>query len=125
MYIIATHQPPPDLNIPESQSIVEISVIDTPSHMSGFPSWTFAEPHVPGFDGMNCGSYSLLIKHASSGSKYDTLLFDLSVRKDWENCPTSFVEGIKQSGSKIEVEKDIATISRQNGQSLEEVGGII
>ncbi|KAF2994365.1 hypothetical protein E8E13_001363 [Curvularia kusanoi] len=122
---MATTQLPPDLNIPESQSTVEISVIDTTSHMSGFPSWTFVEPHVPGFDEMNCGSYSFLIKHASSVSKYDTLLFDLGVRKDWENCPTSFVEGIKQLGSKIEVEKDVATILRENKQSLEEVGGII
>jgi glyoxylase-like metal-dependent hydrolase (beta-lactamase superfamily II) len=93
--------------------------------MSGFPASTFVEPDVPGYDTMSGGSYAFVVKHASSGSKYDTLVFDLGVRKDWENLPASFVEGIKAAGFGISVEKDVATILRENGQDLNEVGAII
>ncbi|KAH7028442.1 metallo-beta-lactamase superfamily protein [Macrophomina phaseolina] len=116
---------PPNLHIPHSHNTVTVSIIDTTSHMSKFPSWTFVEPQIPGFTEMDVRAFSFLIQHASSGNRYDTLLFDLGVRKDWENCPTSFVEGIKQAGCKIEVEKDVATILRENGQALTDVGGIV
>jgi glyoxylase-like metal-dependent hydrolase (beta-lactamase superfamily II) len=121
-----TQMPPPML-IPASQNTVEVSIVDTTSFMSGFPASTFVEPDVPGFDTMNAGSYAFVIKHKhpGSGSKYDTLVFDLGVRKDWENLPKTFVEGIKTAGFGISVEKDVATILRDNGQDLNEVGAII
>jgi glyoxylase-like metal-dependent hydrolase (beta-lactamase superfamily II) len=118
-------QQPEDLNIPHSNTAVEVSIIDTTSHLSKFPSWAFVEPSMPGFDEIDVRSYAFLIKRYRSGHKYDTLLFDLGVRKDWHNCPTSLVEAIKQSGSHIEVQKDISTILEENGQSLADIGGVI
>lgn len=87
----------------------------------------FFEPQVPGYDTLNACVYSFLIKHHSSGSpsKYDTLIFDLGIRKDWENGAASVVEMVKPHASSLVIEKDVATILRENGQSLEEVGGII
>jgi glyoxylase-like metal-dependent hydrolase (beta-lactamase superfamily II) len=121
----AQPQQPPDLNIPHSQSTVQVSIIDTTSHMYKFPASSFVHPMVPGWDEMDCRSYAFLIKHPSSGGKYGTLLFDLGVRKDWHNCPTTFVEGIKKGGHIIEVEKDAADILQDHGEKLEEVGGIV
>jgi glyoxylase-like metal-dependent hydrolase (beta-lactamase superfamily II) len=113
--------------IPVSQNTVEVSIVDTTSFMSGFPASTFVEPDVPGFETMSAGSYAFVIKHKHPGSrgKYDTLVFDLCVRKDWENLPKTFVQGIKAAGFGISVEKDVATILRENGQDLNEVGAII
>jgi len=120
-------QVPPPVLIPASQNTVEVSIVDTTSFMSGFPASTFVEPDVPGFETMSAGSYAFVIKHKHPGSrgKYDTLVFDLGVRKDWENLPKTFVQGIKAAGFGISVEKDVATILRENGQDLNEVGAII
>ena len=118
-------QSPPDLQIPPSQATVKVSIIDTTSHMSKFPMFAFVDPLMPGHSEMNCCDFAFLIEHPKSGHKYDTLLFDLGVRKDWENLPTPFVEGVKEGGCFIEVGKDVATILKENGQDLSEVGGII
>lgn len=120
-----TARVPPPVEIPASQHTVEISIIDTTSYMSGFPASTFVEPNVPGFDLMSAGSYGYIIKHPRSGSKYDTIIFDLGVRKDWENLPETFVAAIKESSADIRVEKDVATILSEAGQDLNEVGAII
>lgn len=93
--------------------------------MSGFPASTFVEPAVPGFDLVNVGSYGYIIKHPTSPHKHSTLLFDLGVRKDWENLPETFVAGIKEAGFGISVQKDVATILRENGQDLNDIGAIV
>lgn len=102
---MSTARVPPPVSIPTSQHTVEISIIDTTSYMSGFPASTFVEPNVPGFDLMSAGSYGYIIKHPRSGSKYDTIIFDLGVRKDWEDLPETFVTAIKESSADIRVEK--------------------
>lgn len=104
---------------------MEVYIIDTTSFMSGFPASSFVEPLVPGFDTMNVGSYAYLIRHPGSNTKYGTVVFGLGVRKDWENSPETFVAGIKDSRCGISVDKDVATILRENGQDLGEVGAII
>jgi glyoxylase-like metal-dependent hydrolase (beta-lactamase superfamily II) len=116
---------PPPVLIRSSKSTVEISIVDTTSYMSGFPASTVVEPDVPGYDTMSGGSYAFVIKYPGSGTKYDTLVFDLGVRKGWENLPKNFVQGIKAAGFGISVEKDVATILRENGQDLSQVGAII
>ncbi|KAM0716682.1 hypothetical protein Q7P37_008127 [Cladosporium fusiforme] len=116
---------PPLMEIPPSNNIVEVSIIDTTSYMDGFPASTFMEPEVAGYDTMSGGSYAFIIKHAYSGNKHDTMVFDLGVRQDWENLPAAFVAEVKASGSSISVEKDVATILKENGQDLKEVGAII
>jgi glyoxylase-like metal-dependent hydrolase (beta-lactamase superfamily II) len=122
---MASPKVPPQFDVPPSQYIVEVSIIDTTSYMSSFPASTFVEPDVAGFNTMAAGSYAYLIKHAASQSKYNTMVFDLGVRQDWENLPPTFVADIKASTGNIEVEKDVATILKENGQDLNEVGAII
>lgn len=118
-------QHPPQMAIPPSKETVEISIIDTTSYLTGFPAATFVQPIVGGFDTLNTGSYAFLIKHARSGNKHDTMLFDLGVRQDWENLPKTFVEEVKSNGCAITVDKDVATILKENHQDLNEVGAII
>ncbi|XHG06573.1 Gamma-lactamase fdb1 [Aspergillus wentii] len=117
--------PQPPVEIPKSQSTVDVYIIDTTSFMSGFPASSFVDPLVPGFDTMNAGSYAYLIRHPGSNTKYGTIMFDLGVRKDWENSPEAFVAGIKDSGGCISVDKDVATLLRERGQDLGEIGAII
>lgn len=123
---MATPQPPPDLRIPHSDSTVEVSIIDTKGHLK-LPAAMFVEPQVPGFDTLNACVYSFLIKHRRNGSpeKYDTLVFNLGMRKDWENGAKSIVDMVTPHAANLTIESDVATILRENGQSLEEVGGII
>lgn len=105
---------------------VEVYIIDTTSFMTGFPISAFVEPYVPGLDFLDCKSYSYLVKHkGSKPNRYDKLLFDLGVRKDWGNYPEPFVTGVKAIPASIVVEKDVATILRENGQDLSEIGAII
>lgn len=125
---MATAQQPPDLNIPHSDATVEVSIIDTTSHLA-LPSLMLMEPELPGFNTLEACCYGFLIKRRSTNpqtqSKYDTLVFDLGIRKDWENSPTSIVEQMTPFKSNLHIEKDVATILRENDQDLKEVGGII
>ncbi|KAF5709068.1 metallo-beta-lactamase superfamily [Fusarium mundagurra] len=117
---------PPPVVIPQSQSIVDVYIIDTTSYMSNVPASSFVEPLVSGFETLNAGSYAFLIKHTSSKpSKHDTMVFDLGVRKDWENLPDTFVASVKEEGWSIDVQTDVASILRENGQDLNSVGAII
>jgi len=125
---MAFAQQVPNLGIPHSNATVEVSIIDTTSHLR-VPSSMLIEPELPGCDILEACSYSFLIKHRGTSSqgqnKDDTLIFDLGIRKDWENSAASIVEQLKAFKSDLHVEKDVATILREHGQSLEEVGGII
>lgn len=124
---MATAQQPPELNIPHTDSIVEVSIIDTTSHIR-IPSAYFVHPPVPGFEDLDTCACSFLIKHnnARSKTKYDTLVFDLGVRTDWESGPKDIVEELNTNPAvKLSAKKDVATILRENGQALETVGGII
>jgi len=114
---MATAQQPPALNIPHSDSTVEVSIIDTTCHIS-LPSSLFVEPQL--FQNLTAPAYSFLIKH-----KDDTLLFDLGIRKDWENSPTAVVEMVRPHADNLRIDKDVATILRENGQALEDVSAII
>jgi hypothetical protein len=64
-----------------------------------------------GFELCNCPSYSFLIEH-QSGRK---LLFDLGVRKDWENQAPSVVKLIKDAKCGMRVDKDVYDILAENG----------
>ena len=125
---MATAQQPPDLNIPHSDATVEVSIIDTTSHLS-LPSLMLVEPELPGFNTITACCYGFLIKHRSTSpqdqNKYDNLIFDLGSRKDWENGPASIVEQVTPFKSALHVEKDVATILRENGQDLKDIGGIV
>jgi hypothetical protein len=117
---------PPTLDIPPSSTTVRVSIIDTTCHVD-ISSSLFIEPEIPGHEKLHAPCFSFLIKHKNpqKPSKYDTILFDLGIRKDHENGPKSVVEQGKQGGVVIKVQKDVAEILRTNGEDPSDVGGII
>jgi len=112
---------PPDLHIPASSATVQISIIDTTSHISKIPTDNFLLPKIPGYDFLDCPAFSFLIQH-SSGRK---LLFDLGVRKDWENFAPALYNNIKDSNWKITVKKDVREILESESIDPSEISGII
>jgi len=92
-------QPPPDLKIPASSSTVDISIIDTTSYVGKLPAAAFMEPAMPGFDELSAPCFAFMIKHKPSGAKnkYDTLIWDLGVRKDFENAPILLSTGSRRA----------------------------
>lgn len=63
-------------------------------------------PEYKGFEQLVIPSYSFLIT-PSSGKH---ILFDLGVRKDWENMAPAVVDRIKKNGWTLKIEKDVAEI---------------
>ncbi|KAK5118117.1 hypothetical protein LTR62_004164 [Meristemomyces frigidus] len=88
---------PPSLNIPESSTSVK--------------------PEYAGHDKLLGPAFSFLIEHPTE----KPILFDLAIRKDWDALP-----GYKkwvELGWGIHVEKDVATILKENGVDVD--GGAI
>ncbi|KAL8883482.1 MAG: hypothetical protein Q9215_008207, partial [Flavoplaca cf. flavocitrina] len=93
--------------IPESASTVDISIIDTTSRIRGIQTELFMEPKIKGHDIIDCPAYSFLIENEKSGQK---ILFDLGVRKDWENLAPKISNSIREKGWSVTVEKGVADI---------------
>lgn len=117
-----TAQNPPPLNIPPSNSIANVSIINTTSRVKGIPNKMFMLPEYKGFDYLDCPAFSFLIEHPPSGRK---LLFDLGVRKDWEKEPAAIAKRIKKAGWSVTVEKGVAEILREGGVDPKEIDSLI
>ena len=117
---------PPDLNIPASQNTVDVSIIDTTALVT-VPASRFVKPHYKGMDNLSACCYSFLIKHnnPSSKTKHDTMVFDLGVRKDFENSPKVILDSVKASGMSLPVEKNVVDILRDHNEDPKNVGAII
>lgn len=76
------------------------------------------------FDKFDCGTWSILIEHPSGRR----LIYDLGMRKDWQNAPPSlnlqkyFDDGIVEV---LEASKNVSEILEQGGLALEEIEGVI
>ena len=112
---------PPDLHIPSSNATVQVSIIDTTCHITNIPTDAFLLPRISGYDFLDCPAFSFLIQH-SSGQK---LLFDLGVRKDWENFAPTLYNRIKNSGWKVMIQKDVREILEDENIDPGEISGII
>ena len=115
-------KPPPSLNIPDSKSVVNVHIINSTSRMKGIPYSLFMTPSYKGLDTLDAPAFSFLIEHQSSGRK---LLFDLGVRKDWENMPSTIVKRIEDGGFTVTVEKGIAEILQAGGVAPKDIEAII
>jgi hypothetical protein len=125
---MATAQPPPDLKIPHGDTAVEVSIIDTTASVDGIPTALFMQPPVLGYEKVNAPCYGFLVKHKNPAkeNKYDTLIFDLGVIKNWDtDAPPVHVKMIKDGGIDVKVENDAAQILKENGEKLEDVGAIV
>ncbi|KAL8734396.1 MAG: hypothetical protein Q9166_001594 [cf. Caloplaca sp. 2 TL-2023] len=111
-----------DILIPESHSAVDAHIINSTSKISGIPTETFMEPKIKGYGIIDCPAYSFLIEHPPSGQR---VLFDLGVRKDWENLSARISKKIKDRGWSVTVEKGVADILKDGGVEPKSINAII
>lgn len=79
-------------------------------------------PSMPGFDIVQgIPSWSFLIEH-SSGRK---VLFDLGVRKDWENMAPLIARMIKKNKWGVEVEKNVIEVLEEGGVKRGDIEAIV
>lgn len=114
---------PPFLShfIPPSSVTVDVSIINTTSRVWDVPTTYFVSPEIPGFSHFDVPAFAFLIEHGTQG-KY---LFDLGIRKDYENLPPAYYNRIKAGGWNLSVEMDVADILVQAGVPLTDIQGII
>lgn len=111
----------PKLNIPSSKSSVKVSIIDTTTRLDKLDAHQFLTPHHPVYCVVAGPAYSFLIEH-ESGTK---ILFDLGVRKDWENMAPSIVDRLKSGPAEIAIEKNTSEILTEHGLELSSIKDII
>ncbi|KAI4201314.1 MAG: hypothetical protein LQ350_003352 [Teloschistes chrysophthalmus] len=113
---------PPQFQIPESTSTADVHIINSTSRIRGIPTDLMMEPHIDNFDVLDCPAFSFLIEHPKSHQK---VLFDLGVRKDWENLSARIVKRLKDGGWQVEVEKGVADILKENNVDLKSINAVI
>jgi glyoxylase-like metal-dependent hydrolase (beta-lactamase superfamily II) len=88
------------------------------------------QPAIAGFDRVRCGCWSILITHPPSGQR---LLYDLGLRKDWENlAPATKVKDYVASGiiTTLKVRQSVSEIlseaeAPEHRIALEEISGVV
>lgn len=115
-------KPAPILNIPDSESTVHVRVINSTSRIKGIPVRIFFEPEIKGLEVLDCPAYSFLIEHPPSGRK---VLWDLGVRKDWENLAPRIVKRIRDGGWQVTVEKGVAELLEEGGVKPGDIDSVI
>ncbi|KAI4125872.1 MAG: hypothetical protein LQ338_004037 [Usnochroma carphineum] len=111
-----------NISIPTSTSTVDVHIINSTARLKGIPLKMFMEPQIKGHDFLDCPAFSFLIEHPKTGKK---LLFDLGVRKDWENLAAKISKHIKDLGVSVTVEKGVADILKDGGVDPQSINAII
>ena len=112
----------PPLEVPDSPNTIKISIINTTARIDQLPSQYHYEHSYEGFDYLNCPCLAFLIEHPPSGRK---ILFDLGMRKDWENLAPSIVQMIKAVGTKVSVQRSVTEILEAGGVRGKDIEAII
>jgi hypothetical protein len=112
---------PQNRNIPDSTTIVEVSIINTTSQVINIPHARFVQQYYKGLDVLDVLAFSFFIE-LPGGRK---LLFDLGVRKDWWNLAPRITQRMKDGGWIAEIEKSVAEILEDNGLKPESIEAVI
>ena len=111
----------PDIHIPPSPNTVNVRIIDTTASIR-CPVDYFLSSNVGNLSELDCIAFSFLVENPRIGNK---VLFDLGVRKDWENLPAPVVQRLLNQGFKINVRKGVSEILQDGGIKLTEINTII
>jgi glyoxylase-like metal-dependent hydrolase (beta-lactamase superfamily II) len=111
----------PNLNIPASDAICELSILDTTCDIVS-ADYMLIQPKIADYKDLNLPTYSFHIKNKSSGRQ---LLFDLGSRKDWENSPPHIAKLIAAAVPGYKVDKDVVDILKDGGVDLNKVEGFV
>ncbi|CAE6447456.1 unnamed protein product [Rhizoctonia solani] len=113
--------PPPPLNIPVSDHVVKLSIIDTTTRMNLLSSSMFLEPAIKGHEHLSAPAYGFLVEN-ESGTR---VLFDMGVPQKWEHSAPMMVDLVHKLGWEISVTKNISDILVEHGVALESISSII
>lgn len=113
-------KPAPKLGIPASDSVVKVSIINSSGYI-GIPTAAMMEPHIAGFDKITLPCYSFLVEHSTGRN----ILFDLGIRKDFQNCTPTMLKWLEKAGAPVTVEKDVAQIIAENGLPPKDIEAIV
>lgn len=106
--------------IPPSNSTVTLSVVDTTSWAYKLPCSDLFLPRFPGLETFDICSLAFLITHNDRH-----VLFDLGIKKNWENLIPGTVSRLKESGTVVKVEKELVDILRDGGiDPMQQSGGM-
>lgn len=111
------------LNIPAKEQCVTVKIIVSGS-VKGPNINALLSPPIKGHDIYSGPSYSFLIEHHLNGQTR-RLLFDLGIRKDWENLSPVTVSRIKTAKWDLQVEHNVEEILESGGVSRNDLEGII
>jgi glyoxylase-like metal-dependent hydrolase (beta-lactamase superfamily II) len=111
-----------DLDIPPSSNTVEVSIIDTTSSILGVDAWKFLEPPIEGHDCLATPAFSFLIHHPKLSR---SIIFDLGIRKDWQNYSPFLQARFKKGGYKITVEQSVRTILEDHGVNASKIEAVV
>lgn len=118
------------LNIPASTSTVSVSVVDGVRCFTGAPSGAFFGPAIDGFEKFDVVVFSFLVTHKdASTSTTKKILFDIGLPKDWQvHLPSPIASHIQtwvDSGTNIDIPKNVAEILEDGGVDLKSVDALI
>lgn len=122
---VAKPKPVPELKIPSSNSICTVRVIDSTARGKG-PAKLILSPHIPGHDSLEFPCFSFLV---SNEAKNKHTLFDIGIRKDYENLAP--VVAARITGDKplfeVNIEKNVADILDEGavGVSSKDIDSVI
>ncbi|EME42310.1 hypothetical protein DOTSEDRAFT_175305 [Dothistroma septosporum NZE10] len=114
-------KPAPTLNLPKSDNICEVSIIDTTCNLVVPPS-TLVEPEITGHEWLNLPTYSFYIKNQRTGEQ---VLFDLGSRRDWQNLVPSVYETVSVRVPGLKVEKEVIDIVKDGGVDPDGIKALI
>lgn len=111
----------PNLNIPKGSVCVQVKLIDICS-ISNVGTKSLFTPTVPAFDKISSApSWIFLLEHPS-GKK---VLFDLGIRRDWDNLHSVVAERLQLGTHTIEVKKDIDKYLDECGVGKENIDAVV
>ena len=108
------------VTIPPSNSTVGVSIIDTTSWAYKLPCDDLFYPRFPGLETFDICSYAFLITH---GARH--VLFDLGIKKEWDNLIPSTVARLKNSGADITIKKELIDILRDGGTDPNSIEAVV
>ncbi|KAL8937113.1 MAG: hypothetical protein Q9216_004584 [Gyalolechia sp. 2 TL-2023] len=111
----------PSLNLPASDSTVEVSIINTTTEIV-VPAWAFVQPVLKGHESMNMPTFAFLVKNKRLGRN---IMFDLGCRKDWWNFAPAAYNTIKNGIPGLNVPKNINEILQEGNEDVGKIEGIV
>ncbi|OBT90447.1 hypothetical protein VE02_01222 [Pseudogymnoascus sp. 03VT05] len=97
-----------------------VSIIDN-TFLYDIPVDNYIQPVVPGYENFSLPSYAFLVEN-SEGRK---VLFDLALRKDWQNLAPEALHEIEADGIKIVVERDVIDILDDEGVKGADIEAVV